>query len=413
MGANKKHSGYTSFDYLEKGKDFQAFDLIEGASSFDPYLIPLTTEQESHVEELAKKTVMISLHEHPHLFTKDISQTPAYEQQARVYTAYEQLAESYWDAIFDNFMDGCAMITSKHGWKWNDIIYDLGIRFCDIAHQDFVFKCETVDDIHRAFRERKLALVVALEAATMIENELDRIEILYGFGVRQMGITYSESNNLGSGLRELRDGGLTSFGRQAVKRMNDVGMAIDCAHTGVQTTLDVIGASSKPIFLTHTGARALWNMRRLTPDEVLKACADKGGVIGVEAAPHTTLTDKNPDHNIEGFMEHFEYIKDLVGIDHVAFGPDTLYGDHVGLHHVYAEALSINETHEGGEGEEGGGGEQQEAQFGEVPYVKGIENPTEASHNILRWLVKHEYSDDDIAKVLGGNTLRVLDEVWL
>ncbi len=409
MGTNKKYSGYTSFDYLDSGKDFEAFELVDGASPFDPYLIPIDRAQESRVEELAANTVMISLHEHPHVFPVDIEQTPRYEKDARVFTAYEQLAGSYWDAVFDNFMDGCAMITSKHGWKWNDIIYDLGMRFSDIAHQDLLIKCETVNDIHRAYRDGQIALVVALEAATMIENELDRIEILYGFGVRQMGITYSESNMLGSGLRERRDGGLTSFGRQAVRRMNQVGMAIDCAHSSDQTTLDVVAASEKPIFLTHTGARALWNIRRLAPDEVLKACAGKGGVIGIEAAPHTTLTENNPDHSIEGFMEHFEYIKDLVGIEHVAFGPDTLYGDHVGLHHVYAAALSIDETHEGGEG---GEGEQQSPEFEEVPYVKGIENPTEASHNILRWLVKHEYSDEDITKVLGGNILRVLDEVW-
>jgi membrane dipeptidase len=404
MGTNKKYSGYSSFDYLEPGKDFKAFELIEGTSPFEPYQIPLSQERESRVEALAAKTVLISLHEHPHLFPVDIGQTPVYEKDARVFTAYEALANSYWDAVFDNFMDGCAMITSKHGWKWSDIIYDLGMRLCDLAHQDLLIKCEGVDDILRAHREGRIALVVALEAATMIENELDRIEILYGFGVRQMGITYSESNMLGSGLREKRDGGLTSFGRQAVKRMNDVGIAIDCAHSSDLTTLDVVAASTKPIFLTHTGARGLWNIRRLAPDEVLKACAGKGGVIGVEAAPHTTLTKKHPDHSIEGFMEHFEYIRDLVGIDHVAFGPDTLYGDHVGLHHVFAAALSIDETHEGGE--------EESPQFDEVPYVKGIENPTEASHNILRWLVEHDYSDEDIAKVLGGNILRVLEEVW-
>jgi membrane dipeptidase len=186
--------------------------------------------------------------------------------------------------------------------------------------------------------------------------------------------------------------------------MNKIGMAIDCAHCSDQTALDVIAASTKPIFLTHTGARSLWNIRRLAPDEVLKACADTGGVIGVEAAPHTTLTEQNPNHNIDAFMEHFEHIKDMVGIDHMAFGPDTLYGDHVGLHHVFAEALSISQSHEGGK--------EIGPQFEEVPYVKGIENPTEASHNILRWLVKRDYSDEDIAKVLGGNIIRILKDVW-
>jgi len=188
--------------------------------------------------------------------------------------------------------------------------------------------------------------------------------------------------------------------------MNKVGMAIDCSHASDQTTLDVIQASKKPIFITHTGARSLWNTKRLKPDHVLKACADKGGVIGIEAAPHTTLTRKNPKHSIESVMEHFEYIKDLVGIDHVAFGPDTLYGDHVGLHHVFARELSIKDAYRKGNDTE------PVAEFEEVKFVKGIENPTEASHNILRWLVKHGYSKEDIAKVMGGNVMRVLKEVW-
>jgi membrane dipeptidase len=241
----------------------------------------------------------------------------------------------------------------------------------------------------------------------MIENELDRIEILYGIGVRVTGITYSESNSLGSGLKEPRDGGLTSLGYQAVERMNEVGMAIDCAHSSDQTTLDVVEYSRKPIFLSHTGARSLWNIKRLAPDKVLAACADKGGVIGIEAAPHTTLTKNHPDHDIESFMEHFEYVKDLVGIDHLAFGPDTLYGDHVGLHHLYADALSIDSSHQAR-----GVEREQPPPFEEVEYVKGIENPTEGSKNILRWLVKHDYSNEDIAKALGQNILRVLKEVW-
>jgi membrane dipeptidase len=407
VGIKKNYSGYQSFDYLQKGRDFQEFELLRGENPFESFIVPLTPDQERRAQNLAEKLVMISLHEHPHLFPADITETKAYEKEARIYTGYEALANSYWDAVFDNFMDGTAMITSKHGWKWSDVIYDLGMRFCDLAHQDFLIKCETVADIHRAHAEGRIALVVALEGAAMIENELDRIEILYGFGTRVLGVTYSESNALGTGLKEPRDGGLTSLGYQAVERMNEIGMAIDCSHSSDQTTLDVIRASRKPIFLTHTGARSLWNIKRLAPDKVLDACADKGGVIGVEAAPHTTLTHRHPHHDIESYMEHFEYIVDRVGLDHVAFGPDTLYGDHVGLHHLYAEALSIDSSHEADEQDR-----EEPPSFEEVEYVKGIENPTEASHNILRWLVKHDYSEEDIAKVVGGNVLRVLRDVW-
>jgi len=296
-------------------------------------------------------------------------------------------------------MDGTAMITSKAGWKWDDVIYDLGMRYSDIAHQDLVFIATTVDDFYKAKDTGRVALVPALEASTMIENEVDRIDILYGFGVRMMGIAYSEANNLGCGLKEKRDGGLTDFGRKAVRRMNKIGMAIDVSHSGDQTSLDTIEVSDQPIFITHVGARALWDSPRMKPDHVIKACAEKGGVIGIEAAPHTTLTEKHIEHSIESYMEHFEYIANLVGIDHVAFGPDTLFGDHVGLHHVFAGALSIKSAHGN-------------VPFNEVEYVKGIENPAEAFPNIVRWLVAHGYSDEEVRKAVSGNIVRVLEQVW-
>ena len=104
-------------------------------------------------------------------------------------------------------------------------------------------------------------------------------------------------------------------------------------------------------------------------------------------------------------MEHFEYVRALVGIDHVGFGPDTVYGDHVGLHGAYASALSIKDSRRGG-------GSSHEGDHPKVDYVEGLENPTEGSTNILRWLVRAGYDDEDIAKVMGGNALRVLRQVW-
>lgn len=395
----KGYKGYKSYEYLQSNEDYRAFKLAKEVNRVTPYLLPLSSEEEKRVHDLIQKNVIISLHEHPTIMPEDVNELILYEREGREVTAFEGLAHSCLDAVFDNMMDGTCIISSKAGWKWLDVIHDIGMRSCDIAHQDFLIKGHSIEDIYRAKREGKIAWFISLESAMMIENELDRLEILYGLGVRMMGITYSESNSLGNGLKEKNDGGLTTFGRAAVERMNKIGMAIDVSHTGDKTAMDVIEASKKPIFISHIGARSLWNMKRLKPNEVLKACADQGGVIGIEAAPHTTITRKHPHHDIEAYMEHFEYIKDLVGIDHVSFGADTLYGDHVGLHGLFRQNMSIETTV----------GEH----FEHVPYVQGLENPTEVSLNIVRWLVKHGYSNEEIEKVLGGNTLRVLKEVWL
>ncbi|KPU42336.1 membrane dipeptidase (peptidase family M19) [Oxobacter pfennigii] len=400
MVMKKAYKGYKAYEYLEKGVDYKEFKMPKAIGRVPEYYVPLTDEQEKRLLEVVDKSIIISLHDHPVFFPEDMSQVFEYNREGRQIAAYEALSKSYLDVVFDNFMDGTCTIGSKAGWKWNDVLHDLGMRLCDLAHQDFVIRAEKVDDIIKAYKEGKIALVPTIEGAAMLENEVERVEILYGFGVRLMGITYSEANSLGSGLKEKNDGGLTALGYKVVERMNKVGMAIDCSHVGDKTTIDIINASTKPVIISHCGSRDLWNSRRLKPDDLLKACADKGGVIGIEAAPHTTLTLKNREHTIDSFMEHFEHLVDVIGIDHLAFGPDTLYGDHVGLHHAFASNLSIKSSHEG------------TADFEEVEYVKGLENPTEASINIVRWLVKHNYSDEDIAKVLGGNIIRALKDNW-
>jgi len=394
-----RHTGYRSFQYLEPGTDYREFKLAKELDRVPSRRVEVSAQQEERVQRLLDENLAVSLHDHCFVVPADFADLAEYRRQGRDWTGYAGMAQSGLDAVFDCLMDGTATITSKAGWKWDDIVFDLGMRLSDILHQDFVVRGETLGDIRRAKQNGQIAFIASLEAATAIENEVDRLDILYGLGIRSSGIAYSEANTLGSGLKESRDGGLTEFGRQAVRRMNKLGIAIDISHSGDQTSMDTIEASEKPIFITHAGARGLWNTKRMKPDEVLKAMAAKGGVIGIEAAPHTTLTKKHPKHSIESFMEHFEYCADLIGIDHVAFGPDTLFGDHVGLHHYFAKQLSIKSAH----------GAQP---FEEVEYVDGIENPAEAFPNIVRWMVKHDYSDGDVAKAIGGNVMRVLEEAW-
>ncbi|HEX7004333.1 MAG TPA: membrane dipeptidase [Trueperaceae bacterium] len=396
---SKPYNGYKSFQYLEPHEDYVPYPLAPEVNRVPPYRVEVDTAQEERVRRLFEENLIISLHDHTFVAPEDLSQFMEFRRQGRDWTGYEGLSRSGLDVVFDALMNGTAMITSRNGWKWEDVIFDLGMRLSDIAHQEMVFLATTVGDLRRAKREGKIAFVVSLEGAAMIENELDRLDILYGLGVRSVGIAYSEGNALGAGLKEPRDGGLTVFGRKAVRRMNKLGIAIDISHSGDQTALDTIEVSEKPVFITHAGARALWNSKRLKSDDVIKACAEKGGVIGIEAAPHTTITKKQPRHSIESFMEHFEYCAELVGIDHVAFGPDALFGDHVGLHKALTAQLSIKHSR---------GAEE----YPQVEYVEGLENPAETFPNIGRWLVKHGYSDEDIAKVLGGNIIRVLEDVW-
>ena len=403
MSLKKKYDGYSSFSYLEPGADYKVFDLAAEVDRVPPYRVPLSDDEEARCTSLIERCLFVSMHEHLGVFPERIEETPEYVRHGRMATAFEGLAASHWDAVFDNLMDGICTIHSRSGWQWDDVLHDLGMRLCDLAHQDFLIHCLRIGDIQRAHDEGRVAWIASMEGAAMIEHDLDRIDLLHGFGVRSLGITYSESNALGNGLKEDRDGGLTKFGRKAVERMNKVGLLIDCSHCGDQTTLDTVEWSEKPIVLSHIGARELWLSNRLAPDDVMEAVAAKGGVIGIECAPHTTLTKNNRRHNLEAFMEHFEYTRALVGIDHVGFGPDTVYGDHVGLHRTYTANLSIKDSR---------GGHHPDQHYEEVEYVEGLENPTEGSINIVRWLVKAGYSDEDIEKVMGGNALRVMAEAW-
>lgn len=392
-------STYAAYDYLGDDLGLSAIELAPEFNRVPPYDGKLSAEEQKRAERLLAESLVISFHDHPVRFPLRIQETPEHYRAGRQYTAYAGLSASHMDVVFDNMMDGTACVTGRAPWRWNDIVADLGHRLSDLAHQNRVRHIKTLRDIDGARAAGNIGIVFGLEGAMPIENEIDRIDILFGLGVRQLGIAYSDSNALGSGLNETTDGGLTAFGRRAVRRMNQVGMAIDVSHSSDQTALDACAHSEAPVFITHAGARSVWNTPRMKPDAVLRAVAATGGVIGISAAPHTTLSEDHPRHSIDSVMDHLLYCIDLVGIDHVAFGPDTLYGDHVAMHKVFASLLSID-------------GRSSAPAFEPVPYVDGLENPTENFANITGWLVKHGFEDDDIRAVLGANIYRSLGLVW-
>ncbi len=390
---------YNSYEYL--GDDLkQAIELTPEFGRVPPYDGGFEPAQVERAERLLAENITISLHDHPVLFPNDMGETPAYNRTGRQHTAFAGLAASGLTAVFDNMMDGTACVTGNAPWQWDDVVTDLGMRQADLAHQSAVVVIKTLDDIREAHRNGTVGLVFGLEASTPIGNDIEKLDVLHGLGVRQIGIAYSDSNALGSGLNEPLDGGLTNLGRKAVRRMNKLGLAIDVSHSSDLTGIQACAASDRPVFMTHAGARAVWDIPRLKSDDALRAIADTGGVIGMSAAPHTTISHAHPRHNILSVMDHFKYCLDLVGIDYVAFGPDTLYGDHVGLHTTFA-ALLHKDTDAAG------------PEYERVPYVDGLENPTENFHNIAAWLVQDGFTDEEIIKVLGGNIVRALEDIWL
>lgn len=400
MGSNKKYKGYKSWEFLEEGKDYKPFKLAKVINRVPSKKVELSKSEEERVQEIIEKNILISVHDHTEVFPEDPSEFIEYERAGRPFIGYEGLAISGLDAVFENMKDGTALMYSPDPWHWENVVHQLGMWQADLDHQDFVFIARKVEDIERAFKEGKLAMVLSLESAPKIGEDLSKLDVLYGLGVRVMGVVYSKNNEFGSGLADSHDKGLTDLGFSLVERLNKLGILIDVSHASDKTSIEAIEASKYPVVVTHAGARALWPSKRMKPDEVIQAIAEKKGFFGIEAAPHTTLTKNHPKHSIESVMEHFQYIEKLVGIDYVAFGPDTLFGDHVALHKVFAEYLSIKASSEEGL-----------PPYEKVPYVDGLENPSEFS-NIIRWLVKNGYSDNEISKVVGGNVLRVLKSVW-
>lgn len=400
MGRGKKWDGYTSWSYLERGRDYEPYPLEKQINRVPKYDFGLSKSQEDRVEEIVEKNIIIDLHEHTHVWPEGYPAKNANLFRQRQFKGFEGLAYSGIDVVFDN----CVCPSMEQAVKF------VGTDQCDLGHQDFLIPARRVEDILKAFKEGKIAIIYTLETSSAIGRDINNVEILYGIGVRSMGLVFSESNLLGSGLNELGDGGLTDLGYDAVKRMNKTGIILDVSHTGDRTALETVEASSKPIIISHCGSRTLTNSARMFPDEVLQSCSEKKGVVGVEVAGFAPRTEKNPEASIECLLEHIEYLMDLLGTNHVGVGPDTFFGDHAAMyrasgvrpangHYKRERPLILPPNFSASELAQG------------LDYIKGLESPAEFS-NVIRGLVRDGYSDQEIAKVIGLNALRVIKECW-
>jgi membrane dipeptidase len=271
----------------------------------------------------------------------------------------------------------------------------------------------SVADIRRAKKQKKIAALMGIEGGHAIEDSLATLREFYRLGIRYMTLTWNNTNNWAdAGRGEKKHNGLSEFGREVVREMNRLGMMIDVSHVSDKTMSDAIDVSKAPIIASHSSARALSNVPRNIPDELLQKIAKNGGVVHVNfysvfvdtttVSPQSAARDERvkaqqdainekyrndperraeesdkleaanplPPLPISKLIDHIDHIVKVAGIDHVGIGADF----------------------------DGANDMPQGAQ--DVSMLP----------NITYELLKRGYSEQDIRKILGENTLRAFSE---
>ena len=253
------------------------------------------------------------------------------------------------------------------------------------SHSDEYVLTHTVDDIHKAKNSGRLAIAFDLEGSEPLLGNLNLISLYYELGVRQMLLAYNKDNRASGGCME-GDIGLTDFGKDVIREMNRIGMIVDVSHMGYRASMEAFETSSAPVIFSHSNPRELREHARNISDEQIKVCAQTGGVIGING-----IGDFLGGTSSERIVEHIEYVMDLVGPEHVGVGLDYVIDkqeliDYIEGHpdifppEKFSDYLSFVEP-------------EQFPEFTELLYQKG-------------------YSEQVIHGILGGNFLRVAQNVW-
>jgi membrane dipeptidase len=265
-------------------------------------------------------------------------------------------------------------------------------------------RVETASDLDRAKTEDKVGIIMGLQNIRPVADELDRFYFLRRLGLRVMQLTYNFRNAFGDGCLETEEAGLTILGRDAVRIMNELGIAIDLSHVGQRTMLGAIEVSSQPMLVTHANARALANLERNKTDDIIKAVAQKGGVIGASIYG-PMCWDQNPARKptIDDYIRHVEYIVNIAGFEHIAFGTDLATG-----------ANYSRMAFERGHWRRWEGINRFNRIFGEdIPsrYLADCNKHSDLP-KVTQALVKRGWKEEQIRGYLGGNLKRVLNRIW-
>lgn len=230
----------------------------------------------------------------------------------------------------------------------------------------------TINQALEINEQNKIAAVIGVEGGHHIEESIDKLVQLYNAGMRYLTITWNNSISWAISAADTRTTtqGLNTFGRQVIKTLDSLGVIIDVSHTGIKTIQDILQETSNPIIATHSGARAIRNHTRNLYDWQIQDIANSGGVVGIVFYP--PFLTSNPPAEISDVIQHVDHIVNLVGVDYVAIGSDF-------------DGIGTN-------------------------VVIGLEDVSKYPDLTLA-LLEHGYTEQEVAKFLGGNFKRVFEEV--
>ena len=270
------------------------------------------------------------------------------------------------------------------------------------AHPDHFMKVLGARDLNAAKTAGRLGLIYGFQDTSPLDGQLDRLKMFHGLGVRIVQPVYNRRNLMGDGCLEPADGGLSTLGRELIAKINELKILADFSHAAPRTQSEGIAASKGPVAITHTGCRALVDVPRNTHDTVLKAVADRGGVVGIYFMPFLRASGQP---HAEDLIRHLEHAVNVCGEDHVGLGTDGGISG-IKLDEKYAE---------------------EQRKFFAGRQKAGIAAPGEAAdvfnllpeYNDARrfFTLANDLSDRGwaakrIEKILGANFARLFGEVW-
>ncbi|MCL1635706.1 dipeptidase [Luteimonas sp. SX5] len=253
---------------------------------------------------------------------------------------------------------------------------------------------DKAQDLDRAKAQGKIAVIMGVQNADHF-RQADDVKKFHQLGQRCAQLTYNSQNFVGTGGTDRIDGGVSDYGADIIKAMNEAGMLIDASHCGDRTTLDAIELSKGPIAITHSNCRALVAHPRLKTDEAIRKLAAKGGVMGITGV-RMFVRGRDPT-TVEHMVDHIDHVAKLVGIEHVGIGSDADLNGYDDMEPKQLKELRASY--------------KASYAFRDKIDIDGFDHPKKI-YDLTEALIRRGYSDTDIEAVLGGNFRRLLGGIW-